>query len=397
MLFERTRPQSRMHRQKKLGLINLMYRQTADNFQASYTFLELLQIWPPVDPEITSKVKYAKYHAVRIAKAIKAGEDPNKSNPAPPEPTQNQAAPQLDPNDPEVRALQGQSPAPQQPPAGFHQPSIEDVPDEHDRIAPSLAQASTLNQSLHPSRDSSIPRPAPDYPPATVPAPSDPAENFYQTSAAPANGEVSPLGPPSTAAPPSVGGSYFPRIPDDPHAEPKSEEPLLPSAPSNIPQSPPDVAPISPPGTQPSAPPPNFASLPPSAAQPYPPQPPIQSPNVQSPIQPPHQAPSQNLPFGYQNYGTVPTSQPRPPPSAQHPPPQQQYTGHWHQPQPGPPPQSTPYQPQQPPQPQDTVVDEEAITKAQKHARWAISALNFEDVPTAIKELRGALETLGAR
>lgn len=35
--------------------------------------------------------------------------------------------------------------------------------------------------------------------------------------------------------------------------------------------------------------------------------------------------------------------------------------------------------------------------KAQKHARWAISALTFEDVPTAIEELRSALETLGAR
>ena len=42
------------------------------------------------------------------------------------------------------------------------------------------------------------------------------------------------------------------------------------------------------------------------------------------------------------------------------------------------------------------VADEEAILKAQKHARWAISALNFEDVNTAIKELRGALESLGA-
>jgi len=43
------------------------------------------------------------------------------------------------------------------------------------------------------------------------------------------------------------------------------------------------------------------------------------------------------------------------------------------------------------------VADEEAVIKAQKHARWAISALNFEDVNTAVKELRGALEALGAR
>ena len=43
------------------------------------------------------------------------------------------------------------------------------------------------------------------------------------------------------------------------------------------------------------------------------------------------------------------------------------------------------------------LTDEEAILKAQKHARWAISALNFEDVNTAVKELRGALDSLGAR
>jgi vacuolar protein sorting-associated protein VTA1 len=34
---------------------------------------------------------------------------------------------------------------------------------------------------------------------------------------------------------------------------------------------------------------------------------------------------------------------------------------------------------------------------SQKHARWAISALNFEDVNTAVKELKFALEALGAR
>ena len=41
-------------------------------------------------------------------------------------------------------------------------------------------------------------------------------------------------------------------------------------------------------------------------------------------------------------------------------------------------------------------VDEAAIVAAQKHAKWAISALNFEDVNTAVRELRRALEILGA-
>lgn len=35
------------------------------------------------------------------------------------------------------------------------------------------------------------------------------------------------------------------------------------------------------------------------------------------------------------------------------------------------------------------------IANVQKHARWAISALNYEDVETARKELRLALAMLG--
>jgi vacuolar protein sorting-associated protein VTA1 len=38
-----------------------------------------------------------------------------------------------------------------------------------------------------------------------------------------------------------------------------------------------------------------------------------------------------------------------------------------------------------------------SVAKAQKHARWAISALNFEDADTAVKELKAALQTLGAQ
>lgn len=41
--------------------------------------------------------------------------------------------------------------------------------------------------------------------------------------------------------------------------------------------------------------------------------------------------------------------------------------------------------------------EEGDIPGATKHARFAISALNFEDVPTAVKELRAALAALNAR
>jgi vacuolar protein sorting-associated protein VTA1 len=45
---------------------------------------------------------------------------------------------------------------------------------------------------------------------------------------------------------------------------------------------------------------------------------------------------------------------------------------------------------------QPYITDDMAIAKAQKHAKWAISALNFEDAETAVRELREALKTLGA-
>jgi len=54
----------------------------------------------------------------------------------------------------------------------------------------------------------------------------------------------------------------------------------------------------------------------------------------------------------------------------------------------------------QPPPPMTTSTggyrtDDESVAAAQKHAKWAMSALNFEDVPTAVKELRIALQSLG--
>lgn len=42
-----------------------------------------------------------------------------------------------------------------------------------------------------------------------------------------------------------------------------------------------------------------------------------------------------------------------------------------------------------------TELDPLEIAKVQKHARWAISALNYEDLETARKELRAALSMLG--
>ncbi|KAI0463325.1 hypothetical protein LJB42_003348 [Komagataella kurtzmanii] len=51
---------------------------TIDKFRASLVFFDLLNLWDfPLSDETLMKVKYAKYHAARILRAYKAGQDPN--------------------------------------------------------------------------------------------------------------------------------------------------------------------------------------------------------------------------------------------------------------------------------------------------------------------------------
>ena len=360
---------------------NKASRQTADTFQAAATFLDLCQIWGPLDAETASKIKFAKYHALRIAKAIKANEDPNLSNPIP-EPEQ----PPLDPNDPDVQMINelGDS-SPHQDVS--RQPSVAEIPDEHDRLHGHTAERSTYDESLHPSIATSIPpQPAQAYSPPHQ----QPAEDYYHGVAHP---EVSPLDPSTADRTMSDDGGYFPRVPDADGKDPPSS---LPDPPPEDPSPPPMVltdSSLLPPPTSSAAgfpsprplnslhsfPPPKmdepYVSPPSSSSVPlYGPAPPS-APALFSPHNPPstpRQAPSapiQTLPApGAPGRQAAPPRQLRPPPMA------------------APDSGQTSY-----------LTNEEAILKAQKHARWAISALNFEDTNTAVKELRGALEALGAR
>lgn len=330
----------------------------------------MVQIWGPPTPDIASKIKYAKFHALRIAKALKAGEDPNLTNPAP-TPAPEQDAVQLDPNDPEVRQFTDVD----------HQPTVEDAPDDTDRMRRLSASQSMFDQSLHPSRDASTSRLEARTPPrhpkvedvsddqhhlqAKAAATSHLDQSLHPSRAPSAppgsNGTVSPYTADNAAVSPghnleesqkprqnSVGGGYFPEI-------------QLPAVPQEPEVTAPSIGPISPTGyITPSK------SYPPNEPQEFytrPTEPP-QAPFLQS--QPPPQVHQQPTPL------PAPIPQARyqgasiPPPAAireQHP---------------------------------NFVPDEEAVMLAQKHAKWAISALNFEDVPTAIKELRNALQQLGA-
>ncbi|KAL8909812.1 MAG: hypothetical protein Q9171_004869 [Xanthocarpia ochracea] len=352
---------------------NKVSRQTADTFLAAIVFLELRQIWEPLDVETSSKTKYAKYHALRIAKAIKAGQDPNLSNPAP------ESSPAQEPQDPDVHILD-ENPRRAQ----TCQPTVEDVPDEHDRLERHLAQRSSIDQSLHPSRAPSISRPPESaQPPPSLPTPPEQTvENYYQQSSVP---DISPLQSPDRARNGSVGDGYFPKAPET-DGSPESSQvtndqvkrhnyssgPELPDASSLPPpisfgMSGPPISPTE--ESSPSFPPPfNYNQTPPPSA-------PAVPSNQHAAEVTPFQAPGHPRP-------SAPSIQPQSTPAALR--------------QTVPPP-SPPSLPQQPLHGAPAIVDEEAILRAQKHARWAISALNFEDVNTAVKELRGALGSLGAR
>lgn len=344
-------------------------RQTADTFLAAAAFLELSHIWGPLDPDIASKIKFAKYHALRIAKALKAGEDPNLSNPVTEAPSEQQ--PPLDPNDPEVRAINGLEPVGNN--LNKLQPSVEEIPDEHDQLEPHLARSSALDQSLHPSRAPSVPPSlGQNYSPSPsgAPSPQNPAaEDFYSSAA---HADVSPIAPSAST------GGYFPNVPDG-HTKPN--QPGLPEPPSSIPTVHDSMSPTLPPPStsyrdpQTQNPSQSFPTNSDHSSEPW------QTPSSQA-----HQLPPQHPHY--------PAGPPLAPIQSSHPlhqAPQQ--------------PSTNPIAPRVPVQqtpislvsPQTAYrTDEEAVAKAQKHARWAISALNFEDVNTAVKELMGALESLGA-
>jgi vacuolar protein sorting-associated protein VTA1 len=324
---------------------NSVTKQTADTFSAASTILDLVQIWPPPDAEVTAKVKFAKFHAVRIFKAIQKGEDPNDGNPEPaPIPTED-AVVQLDPEDPEVKDIT----------VSYEQPTVEGEALDVDtgEAAPPAWNAASL------------PRPLGETTPQLKQEDND--INQRQNS---------------------IGGGYFPEVPTpigQEEAPDPDEEFPLPSAASHDPTTgiiiqPPSrlaAAPDFDPqdfykndsdmdiDTQPSAPP--ASSLPPPTA-------PIAPPTTQQTRLAPQPPAAKPL------WSRSAASTPKPVTSASKAPP---------------PATNGAFASNASTNGAATEVDDAAIADAQKHAKWAISALNFEDVPTAIKELKIALAALG--
>ncbi|KAK4129115.1 DUF605-domain-containing protein [Parathielavia appendiculata] len=300
--------QETLDRAERVVKANRVTQQTATTFDAAATFFHVANIWGAVDQETQQKIKYAKWNAARIVKAIKEGNDPNESNPRHEEPPQ----PESHPIAPDVEGLDGTAAASRPRPA-----TVEEVPDADlvkDAAGVSLPH-SPVSAGPSPLSDDGLQLPG-------VPTHfSQPAQPGYFESEA-------------SAAPPSQ------------HRGPYEAPPDLLAPPTGW--TPSHQAPA------PTAMPPTFAPNPPSTAA-------VASPPVSSPSDP------------YHMHTPPPTNTARPSaPSAAAP---VSYASA---------------------QAGGFAMDEAAIVGAQKHAKWAISALNFEDVPTAVKELRKALELLGA-
>lgn len=338
---------------------NTVTATTADTLMAASTFLDLLGIWKKDDPEVASKTKYAKYHALRIIKAIKAGEDPNATNPVQDQDQQPPTPPLLDPTDPDVQRINQSAPNP-------HQPYVESAP----------------NTDAQPSPTFSAPQLSP--PPNLPAVPTGYTSNKHD--------DVSPISQPATSrqgSVVSVGGGYFPRTDAPPTFTSDNTAPSLPTAPST--EDDPLTSSLDGPGgatgltpQASGAPDPSTfyqnPTSPPPAAQP-------QQPSPLNPYASPPQQPQQQQ----QPHSSVAPQQPYHMPQTTAP--SQQYSA----------PRQNPYvQPAAPPPPPVSSSqgpfrdDEESIRQAQKHAKWAISALNFDDSATAVKELRIALQALGA-
>ncbi|TGZ82063.1 DUF605-domain-containing protein [Ascodesmis nigricans] len=285
---------------------------TVETLLAASVFLEVLRIFSPdgqLDEETTKKVKFAKYHAVRIRAALRKKDSNIIETPSPlAEPDTTTTAPSIAPN-----------------------PTVEEVPDSESNSPPPTQPTISVNTT-------------PAAPPTAPPTAHPPAHP--------------PVHPPAPASP-----SYFPPTPE-------IHEPTAPTLSPTTMSSANTIFP-------------DITHADHTYPAPSPPQPPSSTMSIPSPPQQPT--------FGAPALPSLPTSYytgaPSPGISAPHHPQPQNY---YHQQQPIPQPQSEIAS-----RPRKEIMPED-MAKAQKFARWAISALDYEDVENAIEQFRSGLKALGA-
>lgn len=367
-------------------------RSTAKKFLAAANFFEVLKVFPTADisDTIDGKIKYAKWKAADIAKAYREGRKPT------PGPAGSQFDLEPLPATASASELPLRAEDPQTSPSATSQ-SPTSPPMSHYRQTPSpkmspddITRANLLHpphhddESLSPGRWSTTATPGFDLAQDSSSVSLDQANNWHEI---PLNGRGSQLRQ-AWVSTDVEGATSEEELVRDPllNGSSPSQVPFLPFASESRPavfesSSPPKERPvIYTPTTREYVPP----------TPPHPTILPSISPPRGSPLQRRARGPSissQELPLGF-----VPSS-PVPPPMIP------------------PPPMPTIYVPSSPPRkapppPASTLIatplplndfqlTPTIIAKTQKHCRFAISSLDYEDAEQARKELRAALALLG--
>ncbi|CAK7272653.1 hypothetical protein SEPCBS57363_005238 [Sporothrix epigloea] len=325
--------QETLDRAQRVVKANKVTLTTANTFDAAATFFGLVNVWGPPNAETLQKIKYAKWNAARILKAVKDGNDPNESNPNPDDlPPQEDIAAVTSQDEMDDSVVSPGTGVPSSAPTAAARPvTIEDDDDDSASNARGDSAGISLPHSLDTSESGANDIHA---------APSAEIPSLPSTGANPLS-----LASPTAPAPFSLDSSAG-------YPPPQSDLPA--------------VSPFDPP----TAPPVN--DLDETTFHVPKPKPPFQQPsaNVGSyfagalPHQSPASGASGNSPQHNSRFVPQPSAPSQPPAAVTHVPP--------------------------------ATIDDLAMVNAQKHAKWAISALNFEDVSTAVRELRKALEFLGA-
>lgn len=374
-------------------------RSTAKKFLAAANFFEVLKVFPTADVSdtIDGKIKYAKWKAADIAKAYREGRKPT------PGPAGSQfdlelvpatsGASELPPRaeDPQTSpSATSQSPMSPQTPRYRQTPSPKMSPDDITR-ANLLHPPRHDDESLSPGRWSTTATPGFDLAQDSSSVSLDQANNWHET---PLNGRGSQLRQAwvSTDVESAASDEELVRDPLLNGSSPPSQLPFS----SSTSESRPAVFESS------SPPKDRSVTYAPTNREYVPPTPP--HPTILPSISPPRGSPlqtracgpstsSRELPLGF-----VPSSPVPPPiipsPPMIPPPPMPTIFVHSSPPRMAPPPPVPALVPASLPL-NDFQLTPTIIAKAQKHCRFAISSLDYEDAEQARKELRAALALLG--
>ncbi|CAO3586604.1 unnamed protein product [Absidia cylindrospora] len=401
-------------------------KKTAKTFLAASVLLELLKVFGELDPEVDGKIKYAKWKAADIVKAIREGRVPTPGAPGEQhdenivgdttlvQPTDSSASM----NDPDIgNASLQPPPLPPaisdfpSPPSNFTAPLASSSPSKPangmgnipsprttETSPPSSPHSTSASSHELPDRDdtSSIPSdnantsgPSPPLPPPS------PHRNTSSSNPADTDDTSPPSSPPlpppsshtnvSSSTNPSVNDNMStPPPPPSPHHNASSSNPSD-NADTSLPSSPPLPPPSShinvSSSTNPSVN--DDMSTPPPPSSPYhntPSSNPSDHVDTSSPSSPPLRPPSTHIHVSSSTNLSVNDDISTPPPPSLLP--QSSQPLHHEQ--------STPPASQPP-----TQAGPSQIAAAQKNAKWAISALNYDDIKTARTQLLDALNELG--